>query len=196
MVADTTDAIRFSDPNVGTAFVPTCVAEAKYRINLALLRAHDICGVTLCAKNNNGSIYWPAQGYWGPRVYHNFITRTRPLGSYNALVDIMGHPQIGGKGLLYMVDGLYSAKQSEVNVIRFQSFGDKWPSSLFMSQDPVAIDSVGLDFLRSEPRATSVNGGNPENELHEAAQVREPAFRDEIRSGAERHASHSKLGRA
>jgi hypothetical protein len=174
VIPDTTDPICFSDPKVGTAFVPKCVADAKYRINLALLRPHNICGVTLCTKNNNGSIYWPKDDYWGPRVYHSFISRSRPLGSYNAFVDIMGHRQIGGKGLLYMLDGLYSAEQSEVNVIRFLSFGDKWTSSIFMSQDPVAIDSVGLDFLRSEPRATAVNGGHPDNFLHEAALVGNP----------------------
>lgn len=171
---DTTDPIRFSDPKVGIAFQPRCVVEAKYRINLALLRAHDICGVTLCTKNNNGTLYWPEHDYWGPRVYHNFISRNRPLGSYNAFVDIMGHRQIGGKGLLYILDGLYCAEQSEVNVIRFASFGDRWTSSLFMSQDPVAIDSVGLDFLRAEPRATSVNGGHPDNFLHEAALADSP----------------------
>lgn len=174
VVPDTSDPIKFSDPGVGTAFVPKCVVEAKYRINLALLRAHGICGVTLCTKNNNGSIYWPIKDYWGPAIYHQWISRNRPLGSYNAFVDIMGHRQIGGKGLLYMLDGLYSAQQSEINVIRFQSFGDHWTSSLFMSQDPVAIDSVGLDFLRAEPRATDVNGGHPDNFLHEAALVGNP----------------------
>ncbi|HWC99911.1 MAG TPA: DUF362 domain-containing protein [Candidatus Sulfopaludibacter sp.] len=174
VIPDTTDPIKFSDKGVGTAFVPRCVVEAKYRINLALLRAHGICGVTLCTKNNNGSIYWPSQDYWGPRVYHSFISRSRPLGSYNAFVDIMGHRQIGGKALLYMLDGLYSAEESETNVVRFQSFNDHWTSSIFMSQDPVAIDSVGLDFLRNEPRAKQVHGGSPDNFLHEAAQVGNP----------------------
>lgn len=174
VIPDTTDPVKFSDPGVGTAFVPKCVVEAKYRINMALLRAHGICGVTLCTKNNNGSIYWPSQDYWGPRLYHSFISRSRGLGAYNALVDIMGHRQIGGKGLLYMLDGLYSGEESETNVVRFLSFGDKWTSSIFMSQDPVAIDSVGLDFLRNEPRATQVNGGHPDNFLHEAAQVANP----------------------
>jgi len=169
---DTTDPIKFSDPKVGTAFQPKCVVEAKYRINLALLRTHTICGVTLCAKNNNGTIYWPASNYWGPRVYHEFIRKTRGLPAYNALVDIMAHRQIGGKGLLYMLDGLYSAEQSETNVVRFQSFGDHWTSSIFLSQDPVAIDSVGLDFLRTEPRAVGVGGpGHPDNYLHEAALI-------------------------
>jgi hypothetical protein len=35
----------------------------------------------------------------------------------------------------------------------------------------VAIDSVGLDFLRAEKRATQVNGGNPDNFMHEAALI-------------------------
>jgi hypothetical protein len=29
-------------------------------------------------------------------------------------------------------------------------FNNNWPCSLFASQDPVAIDAVGLDFLRAE----------------------------------------------
>jgi hypothetical protein len=29
-------------------------------------------------------------------------------------------------------------------------FNNDWPSSLFVSQDPVAIDSVGFDFLAAE----------------------------------------------
>jgi hypothetical protein len=172
---DTEDPIKFSDSNVGTAFQPTCVTQAKYRINLALLRAHTICGVTLCTKNNNGTLYWPASNYWGPRVYHEFIRKTRGLPAYNAFVDILAHRQIGGKGLLYILDGLYSAEQSETNVLRFKSFNDHWTSSLFMSQDPVAIDSVGLDFLRNEPRAAGVNGpGHPDNFLHEAALISDP----------------------
>lgn len=178
VVPDTTCPIRFSDPKVGTAFQPECAVQSKYRISLALLRAHTICGVTLCTKNNNGTLYWPASNYWGPRVYHEYIRKTRGLPAYNAFVDLMAHPQIGGKSLLYIIDGLYAAEQSETNVVRFQSFGDHWTSSLFMSQDPVAIDSVGLDFLRSEPRAVGVGGpGHPDNFLHEAAMIGDPPSR-------------------
>lgn len=172
---DTTDPIKFSDPKVGIAYQPKCVVDAKYRVNLALLRAHTICGVTLTTKNNNGTLYWPASNYWGPRVYHEYIRKTRGLPAYNAFVDIIGHRQIGGKGLLYIVDGLYGAEQSETNIVRWQSFDDHWSSSLFMSQDPVAIDSVGLDFIRNEPRAAGVQGpGHPDNFLHEAALVDNP----------------------
>jgi Domain of unknown function (DUF362) len=169
---DTTDPIKFSDPKVGIAFQPKCVVESKYRISYALLRAHTICGVTLCTKNNNGTLYWPATNYWGPRVYHDFIRKTRGLPAYNAFVDILGHRQIGGKTFLNFLDGIYAAEQSETNVVRFQSFGGHWASSIFISQDPIAIDSVGLDFLRNEPRAAGVHGpGHPDNFLHEAALV-------------------------
>jgi hypothetical protein len=58
-------------------------------------------------------------------------------------------------------------------VIRYQSFDDHWCSSLFASQDPVAIDSVGLDFIRNEPRALECRG-QPENYLHEAALAEKP----------------------
>jgi len=172
---DTTDPIQFSDPKCGVAFQPKCVIEAKYRISYALLRAHTICGVTLCTKNNNGTIYWPASNYWGPRVYHEYIRKTRNLPDYNAFVDILAHRQIGGKNLLNFLDGIYSAEQSETNVVRWKSFGDHWTSSVLMSQDPIAIDSVGIDFIRSEPNEDGVQGaGHPDNFLHEAAQLANP----------------------
>ena len=95
------------------------------------------------------------------------------MGSYNCLVDLIGHRHLGGKTLLYLLDGLYPAEHQQGRVIRFLSFGDKWAASLFASQDPVAIDSVGLDFLRNEPRATEVRD-NPDNYLHEAALADKP----------------------
>ncbi len=157
----------------GTAYLPQCVTESKYLINLALMRAHTLFGVTLCAKNHFGTTYFPNNGGWTPRPLHNYGNRRDSMGSYNCLVDLIGHRHLGGKTLLYMLDGLYPAEHNEGNVIRFLSFGNDWASSLFMSQDPVAIDSVGLDFLRNEPRCTSVTG-NPDNYLHEAAFADKP----------------------
>ena len=29
------------------------------------------------------------------------------MGTYNPIVDLLGHPQLGGKTLLCLVDGLY-----------------------------------------------------------------------------------------
>jgi len=172
-VPDLDNPIKFAQAKLPAAYLPTCVTGAKYMINLALLRAHGMFGVTLTAKNHFGSTYFPDNGGWTPRPLHPYGMRANPMGSYNCLVDLVGHKHLGGKTLLFMLDGLYTAEHNEGNVYRFQSFGDDWASSLLMSQDPVAIDSVGLDFLRSEPRATQVQG-NADNFLHEAAQANKP----------------------
>jgi len=103
--------------------------------------------------------------------------KTKRIDSYNCLVDLIGHKHLGGKTMLYMIDGLYGARNQENNVIKYVSFDDDWSSSIFASQDPVAIDSVGLDFLRHENKLNQDMvdvSGNPDNYLHEAALADNP----------------------
>jgi len=173
-VHDTTHPLR---TKAGTAYLPTCLTEAKYLVNMALLRAHTLCGVTLCAKNHFGSTYFPDNGGWTPQPLHDTSSRNLAMGSYNCLVDLNGHKDTGGKTLLYLIDGLYPARNQTASVIRFASFGNDWFSSLLASQDMIALDSVGLDFLRQEqalnPVVTDVVG-NPDNYLHEAASAPKP----------------------
>ena len=171
-VFDRDNPVKFSRPDLPTAYLPKCVTGAKYMINLALLRPHNLCGVTLSAKNHYGSVYFPNDGGWVPRALHRSSSSNNPMGSYNNLVDLIGHKHLGGKTLLYIFDALYTGENNESNVFCFQSLGDDWASSLLVSQDPVAIDSVGLDILRSEPRA--IVRGNADNYLHEAAQANAP----------------------
>jgi len=177
-------------------YLPTCVLEADYIINLANLKGHQLTGVTLCAKNHFGSIdadrdgtpyqYAPKAAGVHPYVaVHDFnfgpewTFAQRDMETYNPLVDLMGHEHLGEKTLLFMIDGLYGAahqgvKQREEYCKWLSSpFNNDWPSSLFVSQDGVAIESVGLDFLRSEPNMTEVYG-NVDNYLHEAAQADNP----------------------
>jgi hypothetical protein len=170
---DTENPIQFSKAGVPVGYLAHRVTAAKYMINMALLRPHGMAGVTLTGKNHFGSVYFPNDGGWSPRTLHSNVLRTLPEGSYNALVDLIGHRDLGGKTMLYMLDGIYSAEQNEGNVMRFASFNNHWASSLMMSQDPVAIDSVGVDVLRNEPNATQVRG-SADNYLHEAAQANKP----------------------
>ncbi|MCJ7777263.1 MAG: DUF362 domain-containing protein [Sedimentisphaerales bacterium] len=184
-VAATYDAANPLYTKAGTAYLPRCVTSAKYLINMALLRAHTLFGVTVCAKNHFGSVYFPSGGGWTPAPLHGYGGRSMPMNSYNCLVELNGHKSLAGKTLLYMIDGLYPAEHNEANLIRFLSFGDDWASSLFLSQDPVAIDSVALDFLRNEQRCTNVTG-NPDNYMHEMALADNPpsgTFYDPERDG-------------
>jgi hypothetical protein len=169
---DQANPVRFSRPGVPTAYPPQCATEAKYLINVGLSRPHTLMGVTQTAKNLFGSVYFEGPGFT-PAPLHNYASRSLPMGSYNCLVDLIANPQLGGKTLLYLNDFVYVAESQGGRVMKYESFGDHWCSSLFLSQDPVAIDSVGLDFIRSEPRATECRG-QPENYLHEAALAGKP----------------------
>jgi len=176
-VAATYDTSNPLHTRAGIAYLPRCVTEADYLINMALLRPHSMYGVTLCAKNHFGSTYFPSGGGWTPSPLHNHGGRSKGMDTYQCLVNLTGHKHLHPKTLLYMIDGLYGARNQSSNVLKYVSFGDDWTSSIFASQDPIAIDSVGLDFLRHEdglnPAITDVTG-NPENYMHEAALADNP----------------------
>ncbi len=167
-------------------YIPASFAEADYLINLANLKAHTAAGVTLCAKNHYGSlIRWPAQkGYYD--MHKGAFAKK--VGIYRPLVDLMGHAHFGGKTVLYLIDGLYSGKHPIDKAPRKWAsypFDGDWTSSLLASQDPVAIDSVGFDFVRAEwedyPRKVGVD-----DYLHEASKADSPpsgAFYDPDHSG-------------
>jgi hypothetical protein len=169
---DMANPIRFANSGLPNCYVPQQVTAAKYVINMPLLRAHGIAGFTLSAKNHFGSTYFPDNGGWTPAPIHNFVSSRSAMGTYNAFVDLSGYRHLGGKTLLFIFDGLYTAASNEGSVIRWSTFGDRWGSSILMSQDQIAIDSVGLDILKSEPNFNVQ--GNADNYLHEAALADKP----------------------
>ena len=156
-------------------YVQQAYAEADYLINLANLKAHPSAGVTLCAKNHYGSlIRLPYEkGY-----YDMHTSFDRATGRYRNLVDLMSHSELGGKTVLYLIDGLYGGiHYVEHEPRRFESapFNNDWTSSLFASQDPVAIDSVGLDFLQAEANVQKYSCmPGTDDYLHEAAMIDSP----------------------
>jgi hypothetical protein len=181
VVPDPNCVVHYGDTNLvpgsGTVCLPTVVSEAKYLMNIALPRPHELAGVTLCAKNFFGSVWHPTvysmHHGWHPEFMHKAVAARnfspdipmRPMGSYNALVDLMGHEDLGGKVLLFLVECIRYRYWSA------PPFNGGHASSLFMSQDFVAIESVLLDFLRSEG---DVATGTADNYLHEAAQAGNP----------------------
>ncbi len=181
-VADESAPIVWSHSFSGKVnYLPTCVTEAAYVINLANLKGHSY-GITLCGKNHfgsfiNGNTMRPPEG----ANLHQWLTRNE-MGIYSPLVDLMANADLGGKTILYMLDALICAPSEGASITgnnsRWQQspFDGDYTSSVFVSQDPVAIDSVGADFLMNEPTVTENNGslrGNPtvENYLHEAGLV-------------------------
>ena len=155
-------------------YVAAFLAEADYIVNLANLKAHTGAGVTLCAKNHFGSLVrTPVEaGYYD--IHPSGFAKDEK--SFRVLVDLMGHAHIGGKTVLNLIDGLYPGihpKEQTPKPWKTAPFNGDWASSLFASQDPVAIDSVGFDFLWNEYQDFPRKGG-ADDYLHEAALANDP----------------------
>lgn len=130
----------------------TCIVEADYIINLALLKGHVSQGVTLCAKNYFGCT--SIEDDWRKNAHSSGFSQNRD-GSHKYLVfvDYLGHKDLGEKTMLFLIDGIYGNKfVDKVPAFRWKlaPFNNNWPNSLFASQDGVAIDAVGLDFCITE----------------------------------------------
>ncbi len=180
-VADENAPIVWSHEFSGKVnYLPTCVTEAAYVVNLANLKGHSY-GVTLCGKNHfgsfiNGNAMRPPEG----ANLHQWLTKSE-MGIYSPLVDLMANADLGGKTVLYMLDALICAPSEGASITGSNSrwrqapFNKDYTSSIFVSQDPVAIDSVGADFLVNEPAVTDNNSAvsdrTVENYLHEAGLV-------------------------
>jgi uncharacterized protein (DUF362 family) len=131
----------------------SCVVEADYLINISLLKGHVGQGVTLCAKNFYGAT--SIDRNWRKNAHDNFNQDPQGKDKYMTFTDYLGHKDLGGKTVLFMIDGLYGARSQDGPPLlkdkwRMAPFNNRWCSSLFASQDGVALDAVGIDFLRAE----------------------------------------------
>jgi hypothetical protein len=158
-------------------YIPTHFAQADYFINFPILKGHEHAGITLGGKNHYGSLRIPnTQGYYDMHWSRVLPGESPGMGRYRATVDLLGHPKLGGKTLLTLIDGLYAGQSWDSFAVKWQMepFNDDWPSSIFLSQDKIAIDSVAFDFLYNEwPTHPHMPGAH--DYLHEAALIPEPA---------------------
>lgn len=129
--------------------------DMEYMINLPQMKGHVRAGVTMFAKNHFGSHIRD-----GANHLHNglmkpgetgLVSRTG-YGLYRIQVDLMGHYILGKKNLVYLMDALWGTDHELNPPAKWQMppFNSDYTSSLFASLDPVAIESVGYDFIRSE----------------------------------------------
>jgi hypothetical protein len=152
--------------------LPTVVTEADYMINMPITKRHVADRVTLAGKN------W--FGTWMEDVYsvHNYHTLGfSKMGNPAPQADLVAHERLGGNTLLFIGDGTYACRYGNSDISKFEMypFNGDWMSSLFFSQDSVALDSVMFDFFMVEG-----TGGGPsegaQNYLHQQAQPPENLY--------------------
>ncbi len=156
VVASDEKVLHASDGSV-SEFLPKSYVEAEYMINIPVLKKHHRGGISLSSKNHFGT-FVPFSG----SAFHLHPSLPCPkgkadvsngeYGAYRIFVDFMGHKDMGGKTILYLMDGLWTTTNWAHPPIKWgmTPFNNDYPSSIFASQDPVAFESVGFDFLREE----------------------------------------------
>jgi hypothetical protein len=161
--------------------LPKSYTEATYIINYSLVRPHRVFGITSAAKNNFGSVWNFDTQKFNPSVLHAFALWDYPtpnkLGDAHCAPVLLGHKINDSKTILYLSDGLYTAYNQSAAIKRMSSFNNDWFSSLLMSQDPVALESVVYDFISNEPNLISGNpsfNGNQDSQFQECALANNP----------------------
>lgn len=167
--AEWVEGIEYSAGNYRDAKVTAQqVVDATYLINFAMLKLHSYpynymedgdsgqTAVTMTGKNHFGSIR-------GTGELHAAINPTQEAGKlYSPMVDLAASPNLGGKTILYLLDGLYSGRKWRTYPIHFPNppFNNRtepyenpdWPACFLASFDGVAIQSVGLDILYAQSK--------------------------------------------
>ncbi len=160
LTPEKTPALIYSDKGTVLTKPSDCLysemQNADYLINISALKAHGCAGVTFTAKNHFGSIASNTASH-----LHAALVGSRndqpyrvDYGMYRIQVDLMSSKYLGGNTLLYIVDGLWGGTEATETPVKWQMppFNNDWPSSLFASLDPVALESVCFDFLRYETK--------------------------------------------
>ena len=191
-VKSTTAKVQYSDRgavlkssgSTGTVITEDMIydifSQAEYLLNIPMLKGHKRAGVTMFAKNHFGSHTRSSAshlhgGLVAPEEYPATPYRMA-YGMYRVQVDLMGHELLGKKNLFYLMDALWATDYELHIPVKWMMppFGNDWMSSVFASFDPVAIESVGYDFLRAEFTAARGAGTYPQmnatdDYLHQAA---------------------------
>lgn len=164
--ATSQDILKFSD-GMETAKIAQAFVDADYFINMPCLKSHDAGGITVAAKNHQGSVLHPNDDPDGQSAF--FMHYSLPgendgLKEYRHLVDYMAHEHLGGKTLLILVDAIWGGDNWEGNIFKWQMdpFNNDYPSSLILAQDPVALESVCYDILLEEYTNPPFGGDYPQ----------------------------------
>lgn len=160
------ESLVFSDKKFKSR-LPQAYMDAAYMINIPSMKSHSSAGISLAAKNHQGSIldsYQTAASQSATFMHYDFPDADHnAMKQYRHLVDYMGHDKLGGNTVLFLVDAIWSGTDWSAKVEKWgmAPFNTGYTSSLFLSQDGVAIESVCYDFLYSEYSAFNhYNTGN------------------------------------
>lgn len=129
-----------------TCYMPKVVTQAQHLINIPILKSHIFILTSNALKNHFGTVRF-SDGILSPKHLHGKVLQ-------KSIVDINLNRHIKNKTRLIIVDGLFGKsdwKKGKTGPDKWSTFpGGITPNSLFLSHDPVAVESVVSDYIRKE----------------------------------------------
>jgi hypothetical protein len=164
-VPSTDEVLVFSDGQYKST-LPQQYLDATYVINIPCLKTHNEGGITLIGKNHQGSYLAKGDdpsGQYAILMHYSLPANSRGAGKYRHTVDYLSHEQTGGKGLIYIIDGIWAGEGWEGWIKKFKSepFNNDYPNSLFVGQDPIALESVCYDVIFQEYATDNTKNSYP-----------------------------------
>jgi hypothetical protein len=139
--------VTHAHPDLSDSKLPDQMADVKYLINIPIIKGHPGgAGITLTFKNNFGFLKEISK-------LHPYCYIENPDYSYdmNPLHDIYLNSHIRDKTILIIGDAIFGHRFSNTGIPEvWNTFDGEFPKSIFVSNDPVAIDSVMFDFSTAE----------------------------------------------
>lgn len=168
---DSADTSPISNPPDEQVRPAQVFVDADHLINIPLMKGHGSGWHTLGLKNHYGSVQFKSHTLSGMHAY------VEPWGTYydpdrHPLGDISNNPHMRDKTRLILGESLYGHPEYHYPApVKWKTFNENSPNMLFFGVDPIAVESVMLDWMNEE----SVQQGNAakiyHDELHYSAEV-------------------------
>lgn len=125
-------------------YLPHVVSEAQHLINMPLLTSHPFIANSGALKNHFGTVRFSNYNSYPEMLHGGVLTKS--------IVDINANEQIKNKTRLVIGDGLFGVfdRGNGEEKKKWTTFHDDFPKSIFLSRDPVAIDTVMANIIIHE----------------------------------------------
>jgi uncharacterized protein (DUF362 family) len=141
-----THDIKDKKGNKVKCYLPRVITSADHIINVPVFKSHQFILASGALKNHYGTVRF-SDGHLTPENLH-------PPIIHDSIADINANFIIREKTRLIVMDALFGRlKKKGGPPDKWSIFNNENPNRLFLSRDPVALDSVSAFFIRKELQA-------------------------------------------
>jgi uncharacterized protein (DUF362 family) len=133
-----------------TCYIPKVLTQAEHLINMPLLTNHIYVVNSGALKNHYGTVRFSNHNSY-PAVLHGKVLA-------KSVTDINQNVHIKNKTRIIIADAIFGVfdRGEGTGKQPWKTFHDKFPESILISKDPVAIDSIMASFVARERKMRSL----------------------------------------